>query len=103
MTAATEPAATLPRSSRVPSPRLLAILAVSIGWLGLYFAFRQMWVGIGLALTATVLAIAAVRIRELDRLHHLAAVLLAGAGVSGLVGEVAEAAVGSCSRRRAAA
>jgi signal transduction histidine kinase len=116
MTAASETAGTLPRVARAPSPRVLAILAVAVGWLGVYFAFRQTWLGIALPLGATVLAVAAIRSREatarrqsaelgralasaaarnreLDRLHHLAAVMLAGADLSGLLDEVAEAAV----------
>jgi hypothetical protein len=66
MTALSEAPLVRPAGARIPSPRLVAGLAVGIGWLGVFFAFRQMWAGIGLAVAATALAIVAV----LDLLVH---------------------------------
>ena len=87
--------------ARVPTPRQLVGLAVAVGWLAVYFAWRQSWLGLlfGFAATALVLlairrrdlitrrelaalsqalAAAAARSRELERLRHLAGTLLAG-------------------------
>jgi signal transduction histidine kinase len=90
-------------------------LAVAVGWLAAHFAWRQSRVGVLLGLAATLLvmlairrldaltrreqaalrqalAAAAARSRELERLRHLAATLLGGTDLSGLVREVASVA-----------
>jgi signal transduction histidine kinase len=95
---------------------MLAAIAMLAGWLGLYFAFRSHWLGIALPLLTTVLSVAALRRgddlarrrnealrealdsagarnRELERLRHLAATLLAGSELSTLLQEVGRAAV----------
>ena len=101
------------------SPRLgpaaLSAIAVVVGWAGVYFAFQSSWLGVVLPLVTTALTwgavrqgermgrersaelrraleAAAVRNRELERLRHLAAILLAGTDTSRLVEEVASAA-----------
>ena len=86
-----------------------------VGWLGVLFAFRGHWLGVALPLLTTALAwlalrrgeamgrqrsaelqraldAAAVRTRELERLRHLAATLLAGTDMPRLLQEVAIAA-----------
>jgi signal transduction histidine kinase len=96
-------------------PAALSAVAVIIGWTGIYFAFQSSWLGIVLALVTTVLCWIAVRRgealgslrsaelrtaleaagarnRELERLRHLAATLLGGTDIPGLVEEVASAA-----------
>jgi signal transduction histidine kinase len=103
-------------SSRLFGPGVLAGIAVAIGWIGLYFAFRGHWLGIALPLVTTALGLAALRRgealarrksealrealesaaarnRELERLRHLAATLLAGTDLTPLLHEVARAAV----------
>jgi signal transduction histidine kinase len=101
---------------RRPSrPEVLSLVAFTVGWIGVYFAFRDHWLGILLPLMTTVLTLlvvrrvealgrrrshelqralesAAARNRELERLRHLAAALLAGTDLAGLVQEVAGAA-----------
>ncbi len=101
---------------RRPSrPEALSVVAFTVGWIGVYFAFRDHWLGILLPLMTTVLTLlvvrrvealgrhrrqelqralesAAARNRELERLRHLAAALLAGTDLAGLVREVAGAA-----------
>jgi signal transduction histidine kinase len=96
-------------------PQGLSAIAVVVGWAGIYFAFQSHWLGIVLALVTTTLAwlavrrgdrlsrrrsaelgraleTAATRNRELERLRHLAATLLAGTELPRLVEEVATAA-----------
>jgi signal transduction histidine kinase len=102
------------RTPRLDAPVLSAI-AVVVGWTGVYFAFHDQWLGVALPLITTALTWAAVRQgeatgrqrsrelrqalevsatrnRELERLRHLAATLLAGTDLSRLVTEVATAA-----------
>ena len=97
---------------RSPGPGGLSSLAVVVGWIGVLFAFRGHWLGVALPLVTTALAwmalrrgeamgrqrsaelqraldAAAVRTRELERLRHLAAILLAGADTPRLLQEVA--------------
>jgi signal transduction histidine kinase len=101
--------------SRSPRPGGLSALAVVVGWIGVLFAFRSHWLGVALPLASTALAwlalrrgeamgrersadlqraldAAAVRTRELERLRHLAATLLAGTDTPRLLQEVAIAA-----------
>ncbi len=96
-------------------PRALALGAVTLGWMGIWFAYRGHWLGVALALCTTVLALAALqrgtalgrrraealrlaldaaatRNRELERLRHLAATLLRGTDLQKLFEEVAAAA-----------
>ena len=96
-------------------PAPLAAAAVVVGWAGLYFAYRSSRLGVVLMLVATAvlwtairgverlararsdelrhaLDAAAARNRELERLRHLAATLLAGTDPSRLIDEVAAAA-----------
>jgi signal transduction histidine kinase len=101
---------------RRPSrPEVLSVIAVLVGWLGVYFAFRDHWLGILLPLLTTMLTLlavrraeaigrhrrqelqralegAAARNRELERLRHLAATLLAGTDLAGVVEEVSRVA-----------
>ena len=101
---------------RRPSrPEALSLVAFAVGWVGVYFAFRDHWLGILLPLLTTVLTLlvvrrvealgrhrrrelqraleaAAARNRELERLRHLAATLLAGTDLAGVVEEVSVAA-----------
>src|SRR5437867_7871863 len=101
---------------RGPSrPEALSVVAFAVGWVGVYFAFRDHWLGILLPLLTTVLTLlvvrrvealgqhrrrelqraleaAAARNRELERLRHLAATLLAGTDLAGVVEEVSVAA-----------
>ena len=100
---------------RSPGPTALSALAVVVGWIGVWFAFRGHWLGATLPLVTTALAwlalrrgealgqqrsaelrraleAAAVRTRELERLRHLAAILLAGTDTPLLLQEVAIAA-----------
>jgi signal transduction histidine kinase len=95
--------------SRLFGPGVLAGIAVAVGWVGLYFAFQRHWLGVALPLVTTVLGLAAhrrgevlarresealaSRNRELERLRHLAATLLAGTDLTPLLHEVARAAV----------
>ena len=101
--------------SRSPGPGGLSALAVVVGWIGVAFAWRDHWLGVALPLVTTALAwlalrrgevlgrqrsdelrraleAAAVRTRELERLRHLAATLLAGTDTPHLLQEVAAAA-----------
>ena len=101
--------------NRYVSPAALSGLAVVVGWTGVYFAFQSSWLGVVLPLATTLLTWAAVkrgerlgrlrsaelrraleasaaRNRELERLRHLAATLLAGTDIARLVDEVARAA-----------
>jgi signal transduction histidine kinase len=101
--------------ARINAIRLSVGIAIVAGWLGLYFAFRGHWLGILLPLLATgilfgavragdrrarqqnadlrdALASAATRNRELERLRGVAATLLAGSELSGLLQEIADAA-----------
>jgi signal transduction histidine kinase len=96
-------------------PAALSAVAIIVGWTGIYFAFQSSWLGIVLALVTTALSWVAVRRgealgnrrsaelrtaleaagarnRELERLRHLAATLLGGTDIPGLVEEVASAA-----------
>ena len=100
---------------RSPGPVALSALAIVVGWTGVAFAFRGHWLGAVLPLFTTALAwlavrrgeamsrqrsaelrraleAAAVRTRELERLRHLAATLLAGTDTPRLLEEVATAA-----------
>jgi signal transduction histidine kinase len=101
---------------RRPSrPEALSVMAVLVGWLGVYFAFHDHWLGVLLPLLTTVLTLVAVRRaealgrhrrrelqralegaaarnRELEGLRHLAATLLAGTDLAGVVEEVSGAA-----------
>ena len=101
--------------SRRLGPAALSAIAVVVGWVGVYFAFEDTWLGVVLPLVTTALTwtavrqgdrlgrersaelrralqAAAVRNRELERLRHLAAVLLAGTDMSRVIEEVATAA-----------
>src|SRR5437868_4258333 len=101
--------------NRYVSPAALSGLAVVVGWTGVYFAFQSSWLGVVLPLATTLLTWAAVkrgerlgrlrsaelrralesaaaRNRELERLRHLAATLLAGTDLAGVVAEVSGAA-----------
>jgi signal transduction histidine kinase len=96
-------------------PAALSAIAVVVGWAGVYFAFQSSWLGIALPLVTTwltwlalrrgermsrersgelrrALAATAARNRELERLRHLAATLLAGTDTPRLIQEVATAA-----------
>jgi signal transduction histidine kinase len=96
-------------------PAALSAIAVVVGWAGVYFAFQSSWLGIVLPLVTTwltwmavrrgermgrersaelrrALEAAAARNRELERLRHLAATLLAGTDTPRLIQEVATAA-----------
>jgi hypothetical protein len=100
---------------RPSRPEALSVVAFAVGWVGVYFAFRDNWLGILLPLLTTVLTLlvvrrvealgrdrrqelqralesAAARNRELERLRHLAATLLAGTDLTGVVEEVSSAA-----------
>jgi signal transduction histidine kinase len=102
--------------ARLDLARVLTWLAVVVGWLGIYFAFHNHWLGIALPLGTTALAVAALRAggararrrsaalrdalaaaaarnRELERLRHVAATLLASGELSVLLQEVSDAAV----------
>jgi hypothetical protein len=102
----------------------MACLAMALSWIAVWFAFRGHWLGVALPLVATAIGLTAVRQwevlarrrsealrqtldsaaarnRELERLRHLAATLLAGSDLPLLLQEVGRAAV-DCSRRRAA-
>jgi signal transduction histidine kinase len=101
---------------RVDVSRMLTGLAVLVGWLGVYFAFQEHWLGLVLPLVTTMLAFAAVRAgdrrtrrrsaalrdalaasaarnRELERLRHVAATLLRSSGLNDLLQEISDAAV----------
>ncbi len=96
-------------------PSVLAGGALVAGWIGLYFAFHGHWLGLLLPLITTLLTFvalrrgeamgrrrsealrealvaAAARNRELERLRHVAATLLAGSDLPALLQEVAGAA-----------
>ena len=96
-------------------PAVLSALAVVVGWIGVYFAFQASWLGVVLPLVTTgltwtavrhgerlgrersgelrrALEASAARNRELERLRHLAATLLAGTQTPDLIREVATAA-----------
>ena len=96
-------------------PATLSAIAIIVGWAGVYFAFQSSWLGVALPLIATALTWIAVRQvertgrdrsaelrsaleasaarnRELERLRHLAATLLAGTDTPRLIQEVASAA-----------
>ena len=95
--------------------RPLTLGAILFGWVGIYLAYRGHSAGVGFALLTTLFATlslrrgrvlaersreslrvaldnAAARNRELERLRHLAAVLLQGSNVADLQREVAETA-----------
>jgi signal transduction histidine kinase len=101
--------------SRRLGPTGLSAIAVIVGWAGVYFAFRSSWLGVALPLVTTALTwmavrrgarmgrersaelrraleATAVRNRELERLRHIAATLLAGSETPRLIEEVASAA-----------
>ncbi len=101
---------------RFDYPRLFTGVALVLGWLGLYFAFRGLWLGIALTLAATLLTFAALRAsdlsarsanetlrdalaaaaarnRELERLRRVAATLLASSNLNELLQEIADAAM----------
>ncbi len=110
----------LPRTEPVPwrrlsAPWVAASLAVVVAWVAVYFAFRGHWLGVALLLLATGIGLTAVRQwelvarrrtqalreafesaatrnRELERLRHLAATLLAGSDLPLLLQEVGRAA-----------
>jgi signal transduction histidine kinase len=102
--------------TRIDLARVLTAVALVLGWLGIYFAFRTHWLGIALPLATTVLTFAALRAgdararrrsaalrdalassaarnRELERLRHVAATLLSSGELSVLLQEVSDAAV----------
>jgi two-component system, sensor histidine kinase len=104
------------RWARIDAARVLAGIALVIGWLGIYFAFDGHWLGIALPLGATALAFGALRAgdvrarrrsaalrdalasagarnRELERLRRVAATLLASSEIADLLQEIADAAV----------
>jgi K+-sensing histidine kinase KdpD len=101
--------------SRLSAPRVVTAVALVLAWFGVYFAFQGHWLGVVLPLVTTFLTLvalrrrdtlagarsealrqalssAAARNRELERLRHLAASMLAGTELPGLVNEVARAA-----------
>ena len=101
---------------RLYVPWVMACLAMAVAWIAVYFAFRGHWLGVALLLLATAIALTAVRQwellarrrnqalrqaldsaaarnRELERLRHLAATLLAGSHLQLLLKEVGRAAV----------
>jgi signal transduction histidine kinase len=96
-------------------PAGLSAIAVVVGWAGVYFAFQSSWLGVALPLVTTALTWMAVREeerigrersaelrraltasaarnRELERLRHIAAILLASTDTRRLIEEVATAA-----------
>ena len=102
--------------TRIDLARLLTGIALVVGWVGIYFAFHESWLGIALPLVTTALTFAALRAgdtrarrrsaalrdalaasaarnRELERLRHVAATLLASEELSVLLQEVSDAAV----------
>ncbi|HEU5041278.1 MAG TPA: GAF domain-containing protein, partial [Gemmatimonadales bacterium] len=115
------PSETLPRLEpiswrRLHAPWVMACLAMGVAWVAVYFAFRGHWLGVALPLLATVIGLTAVRQwellarrrnqalrqaldsaaarnRELERLRHLAATLLAGSDLPLLLQEIGRAAV----------
>ncbi|HWB40710.1 MAG TPA: ATP-binding protein [Gemmatimonadales bacterium] len=101
---------------RIDPSKVLTGMAVVVGWLGVYFAFQEHWLGLLLPLITTTLAFSAVRAgdvrarrrsatlrdalaasatrnRELERLRHVAATLLASSGLTDLLQEISDAAV----------
>jgi signal transduction histidine kinase len=95
--------------------RLFGAIALVIGWAGVYYAFKGQWLGILLALLATVITFGAVRVgdiraraqnaalrdalasaatrnRELERLRRVAATLLGSSELGALLQEIADAA-----------
>ncbi|HYC32909.1 MAG TPA: GAF domain-containing protein, partial [Gemmatimonadales bacterium] len=116
MTAETLPGAEPLSWRRLFAPWVMACLAMVLAWIAVWLAFRGHWLGIALPLVATGLGLAAVRQwelvarrrnqalrqaldsaaarnRELERLRHLAATLLAGSDLQFLLVEVGRAAV----------
>ncbi len=104
-----------PLWERLYSTRPITAAAVIVGWLGMYLAYQRHWSGFVLALVTTGLTLLALRRgqvlseqrraslraaleaqaarnRELERLSHLAATLLAGYDLHHLFQEVAQAA-----------
>ncbi len=100
---------------RLYVPRVLAFAGVVVGWLGVYFAFQDHWLGVAFPLIATLLSFGALRRgdflsrlrraslrqaletadarnRELEQLGALSSVLLQGADLSSLFRAVAETA-----------
>jgi signal transduction histidine kinase len=98
-----------------PAPRELTLSAMVLGWVAIWFSYRGHWLGIVFALATTGLAVMALwrgrvvaqrratalrdaldaadaRTRALERLRHLAAVLLQGTDLQRLLEEVAAAA-----------
>ena len=101
---------------RLYSPWVMACLAMAVAWVALWFGFRGHWLGVGLLVLATGIGLTAVRQwevlarrrnqalrlaldsaaarnRELERLRHLAATLLASSDFPLLLQEVGRAAV----------
>jgi signal transduction histidine kinase len=97
-------------------PRVITAIGVIVGWIGVYFAFQQHWLGIALALFTTTLTIAALRRgdflsrrrraslrdaldtaaarnRELEQFGALSAVLLQGSDLPTLFQAVADGAM----------
>ena len=98
--------------TRIDLARVLTGIALVVGWIGIYFAFQGHWLGIALPLVdhrrwpggaaagrrdrarrrsaalRDALAASAARNRELERLRHLAATLLAGTELAPLLQEV---------------
>jgi len=115
-----EPAALPARSlrrlaARLYAPRVVSALAVTVGWTGVYFAFRGHWLGVALPIVTTALTLVALRRgeelaraggeslrsaldtaarrnRELERLGQVASSLLQGAEAEPLFQVVATAA-----------
>ncbi len=102
--------------ARIDLARLLTGVALVVGWVGIYFAFHENWLGVVLPLISTGLTFAALRAgdaralrrsaalrdalaasaarnRELERLRHVAATLLASEDLAVLLQEVSDAAV----------
>jgi len=109
------PATNTSKIKRPASPGALTALAMLSGWAAVYLVWQQNFIGLALALVTTVLAwtglrrvetlglrhahslrlaleASAARNRELERLRHLAASLLAGHSLKEILTEVAEAA-----------
>jgi signal transduction histidine kinase len=101
---------------RLYAPWVMACLAMAVSWIAVWFAFRGHWLGVALTLLATAIGLTAVRQwellarrrnqalrqaldsaaarnRELERLRHLAATLLAGSDLPLLLQEIGRAAV----------
>ena len=101
---------------RLVVPWVMACLAMAVAWIAVWFASRGHWLGFALPLVATAIGLTAVRQwevlarrrnqalrqaldsaaarnRELERLRHLAATLLASSDLQLLLQEVGRAAV----------